>query len=245
MPLYDYEIAIAGDSLNAIATGLEGRFLKYTSGMRRGGNTIIPHKHGELAIPDKYFEGSDVLLELFLPSATHAAGAQALSELAKRLSSQSLVTVSQADPHRGNIRARVELLTDPVSTQNEFVYLFGLRNPSGFWESVTASNASGNPPAVTTGGDRPIDDMTLTFSGPGFLQHTDPLGVVSRVEIDSAAGAGTYVVDVGKATVLKGSTPQDEFLTVTQPWWMKFQPGAAQSLTANVSVTVNWRNKWS
>lgn len=245
MPLYDYEIAIAGDTLDTIATGLEGRFLKYTSGMRRGSNIIIPHRHGELSVPDKYFAGSDVMLELFLPSDVHASGAQALSELAERLSAQDLVTVSQADPHRGNIQARVELLTDPVSTQNEFVYMFGLRNPSGFWEDVTESSQSGSPPTITTGGDRPIDDMVITFSGPGFLEHTDDLGVVSRITIDSDAGAGTYVVDVGAATVLEGSTPRDEFLTVTQPWWMKFQPASAQSFTADVSVTVDWRNKWS
>lgn len=243
--MYDYNIAIAGDTLDSIATGLEGRFLKYTSGMRRGDNIIIPHKHGELSVPDKYFAGSDVMLELFLPSDTNDAGAQALSELAERLSSQSLVTVSQADPHRGNIRARVELMTDPTPTQNEFVYLFGLRNPSGFWEDVTASTASGNPPAITTSGDRPIQDMVITFSGPGFLQHTDPLGQVSRIEVEAGAGAGTYVLDVGAGTIVKGSTPQDEFFVHTQPWVMKFQPDSAQSLTSDVSVTVDYRNKWS
>lgn len=240
---HDYAITIAGTAINTLVD--HARFLKYTSGMRRGSNLIVPYRHGEYSVPDKYFEGSDVLLEVFLPSDTHAAGAQALSELAERLSSQDLVTVSQTDPHRGDIRARVELLTDPTETQNEFVYLFGLRNPSGFWEDVTASQVVGNPPVLTTSGDRPINDMTITFAGPGFLQHTDSLGQVSRVEIESGAGAGTYVLDVGAGTILKGSTPQDEFFIHTQPWVMKFSPNAAQAFTSNVSVTIDYRNKWS
>jgi hypothetical protein len=162
------------------------------------------------------------------------------------LSSQDLVTVSQTDPHRGDIRARVELLTDPTETQNEFVYLFGLRNPSGFWEDVAATSVGpANPPSITTGGDRPVNDMVITFAGPGFLEHTDPLGQVSRVEIESAAGAGTYVLDVGAGTILKASTPQDEFFVHTQPWVMKFQPDSAQSLTSNVNITVSWRTKWA
>lgn len=245
MASHDYAITINGDSVISVLGAAAARFVKYTSGTRRGGNLEIPHQHGEYFVPDKYFANSDVLLEVFLPSNTTSAAANTLSDIAAHLSSQSLVTVAQSDPYRGNIRALVEMMTDPVPTQNEFVYLFGLRLPSGFWESVTASQAVGNPPSVTTGGDRPISDMTLTFSGPGYLEHTDSLGQVSRVTIDAGAGAGTYIVDVGAKTVKKGGADQDAYLTVTQAWWMKFQPGGSQSLTSSVSVTVDWRNKWS
>lgn len=244
---YDYAISVGGTAIDTIVD--HARFVKYTSGMRRGNNLVIPYKHGEYSVPDKYFERSSVMLEVFLPSGTHDAAAQALSDLALLLSSQSLVAIQQTDPHRGWIRAMAELITDPVETQNQLVYLFGLNIPSGFWEDVTESTATGNPPSVTTTGDRPVDDMTLTFAGVGFLEHTDPLGQVSRVEVDSGAG-GTppYVVDVGAGTIVDSAgTPaaKDEFLTVTQPWWMKFQPDSVQSFTSNVSVTVDWRNKWA
>jgi hypothetical protein len=240
---YNYQITVGGTLLSTIVD--HSRFVKYTSGQRRGSNVLVPNQHGSYYVPDKYFAESDVLLEVFLPSDTNAAGAAALSTLADLFSNQGLVTVDQNDPSRGFIQANVELVTDPVATQNEFVYLFGLRNPSGFWEDVTASQAVGNPPSVTTGGDRPISDMVLTFSGPGFLEHTDSLSQVSRVTIDAGAGAGTYVVDVGAKTVKKAAADQDAFLTLTQPWWMKFQPGVAQSFTSDVSVTVDWRDKWS
>jgi hypothetical protein len=169
-----------------------------------------------------------------------------LSDLAALFSSQTEVVVAQNDPALGNIRARVEILQDPVPTEDRFTYLFSLRNASGFWEDVSATNVgAANPPSVTTGGDRPIDDMILTFSGVGFLQHTDALGQVSRIEVLSAAGAGTYVVDVGKKTITKSGAQQDEFLLVTQPWWMKWQPGVAQSFTSNVNVAASYRNKYA
>ena len=244
---HNYAITIGGVPLNTIATGLEGRFLKYTSGQRRGSNLVVPHQHGQYFVPDKYFDSSDVMLELFLPHATTDAAAEALSEVALLLSSQSLVSIGQTDPHRGSIRAQAELTTDPTPTQNNLIYLFGLNIPSGFWEDASTSNASGNPPSVTTGGDRPISDMVLDFSGTGYLEHTDPLGQVARITIESGAGGTTpYTVDVGAGTVVDAvSANKDAYLTVTQPYWMKWQPGAAQSLTSSVSVTATWRNKWS
>lgn len=243
MATHDYQIQVGGTALDTIVD--HSRFVKYTSGTRRGNDLVIPYRHGELFVPDKFFSSSDVMLEVFLPSDTVDAGAQALSDLALLLSDQDQVPVQQVDPARGTIRAMIEMQTDPVPTQNEFVYLFGLKIASGFWEDVALSSEAGNPPSVTTSGDRPIDDMILTFAGPGFLEHTDSLGQVSRITVDAGAGAGTYVVDVGEATIKKGGATQDEFLVVTQPWWMKFQPGVAQSLTSDVSVTVDYRNKWS
>ncbi len=241
---HDYEITIAGTT--AASLFVNARFMKYTSSERRGENLIIPSSHGTLYVPDKYFAESDVLLEVVLPVTSTATAAKALSDVALLLSDQDLIVVSQVDPHRGNIRARVEGATDPVPTQNEFVYLFGLRNPSGFWEDVSASTAVGNPPSVTTAGDRPVGDATITFSAPGFLEHTDSLSQVSRITIEAGAGAGIYIVECGSPrTVKKSGVDQDRWITITQEWWMKFQPGVAQSLTSDVSITVDWRDKYS
>lgn len=247
MPSHDYAITIGGVALNSIWPGLQGRFTKYTSGTRRGDNIVVPYRHGEYVVPDKYFAGSDVLLELFLPSDSPDAGAGALSEVALLLSSQSRVAVGQTDPHRGAIRAMVELITDPTETQNQFVYMFGLRNPSGFWEDASATSVGpANPPSITTSGDRPINDMVITFAGVGFFQHTDPLGQVSRVEMITGATGAPYVLDVGAGTIVNGSsTPMDRYFSHTQPWVMKFQPDAVQSLTSNVNITVSYRNKWA
>lgn len=245
MPSHNYNIRVAGQNIKTVFGIREAIFVKYASGQKRDGNLVLPYKHGELYVPDKFFDGADVLLQVYLPFTDVGDASQAISDLALLFASQSEVTVIQDDPAVGTIRARVELLQDPVPTEDRFTYLYSLRNASGFWEDNSLSSATGTPPSVTTSGDRPVDDMILTFAGPGFLQHTDALGQVSRIEIASAAGAGTYVVDVNKATVKKGGVNQDEFLILTQPWWMKWQPGVAQSFTANVSVQAQWRNKWA
>lgn len=241
-----YNIGVAGTNL---ASGLgirEALFTKYSTAQKKGGNLIIPYRHGELYVPDKYFAGADVLLQVYLPFELESDAIEALSELARLFSSQSEVTVTQDDPHRSSIRARVELLQDPVPTEDRFTYLFSLRNASGFWEDQTVTGVgSGSPPAVTTGGDRPIQDMILTFSGPGFLQHTDDLGQVARITIDAAAGAGTYIFNVGAGSCTKGGIDQSEFVAVTQPYIMKWQPNDTPSLSSNIGVAVAFRNKWA
>ncbi len=241
---FDYNIGVGGTNLKSVV-GVEAIFMKYTSAIKRDGNLVIPYRHGELYVPDKSFDGADVLLQVYLPFDTTSEAQQALSDLALLFSSQDEVAVTQTDPARGAIRARVENLQDPVPTDDRFTYLFSLRNASGFWEDQTPDTAaSASPPVVTTGGDRPIDDMILTFAGVGFLQHTDSLGQLSRVEVLAGGPGGSYVVDVGKATITNGGN-QDEFLKVSQEWWMKWQPGVAQSFTSNVAVAASWRDKWA
>lgn len=241
---YDYAITVGGDLLSTIFPA--SRLLKYTAGAKRGQNLEIPYQHGLHYVPDKYFTDSDVVLEVFLPSDTHDAGAEALSLLTFKFAQQDRTFVKYTDPYKGEIQARCELMTEPVPTQNEFVYMFGLNNADGFWRDINDSTAaSANPPVVVTGGDRPIDDMILTAAGPGFIEHTDSLNQTSRITIDAAAGAGTYVVDVGKGTCKKAGVHQDEFLTIKQPWWMKWQPGVAQSFTSDVAWSATWRNKWA
>lgn len=241
-----YNVGVAGQNLESVLGIREALFMKYSTAQKKGGNVIIPHRHGELHVPDKYFAGADVMMQVYLPFELETDAIEALSELARLFSSQTEVAVTQDDPYRGSIRAMVELLQDPIPTEDRFTYMFSLRNASGFWEDQTATNISaGNPPAVVTGGDRPIQDMILTFSGPGFIEHTDDLGQEARITIDAAAGAGTYIYDVGLGTCTKGGVHQDEFVTISQPWSMKWQPDDTPSLTSDVNVAASFRNKWA
>jgi hypothetical protein len=243
---HDYAITLAGTLVDTVVR--RSRFLQLTAGSKRDSNLLLPYKHGVLHTPDKLWDSADVLLEVFLPADAVEESSEAMSLFTFEFAAQDLVELKYTDPWttKGIIRARVELLTQPVPSQDRLSYLFVLSNPAAFWESDTLSTAaSANPPSVTTIGDRPIDDMILTAAGPGFLEHTDALGQTSRVTIDAAAGAGTYVVDVGAGTVKKAAVDQDEFLTVDQPWWMKFAPGVAQSFTSDVAWSVDWRTKWA
>jgi hypothetical protein len=83
--------------------------------------------------------------------------------------------------------------------------------------------------------------MVITFSAPGSATHTAN-SVASVIAWD---GSGTAIVDCGARTVIKGGAAQDANLTITQPWWWRFSPGAAQSISSSVSITVDWRNRWA
>lgn len=207
---------------------------------KRGNNPLIPYRHGEYSDGDKWFDSVDLLLEVAVKS-TDAY--EHLSALQKMLGKPNrLVTLQRVTPNAGTVQADVELLGAPSSTQNRFVHVFPLRVPAGMWEASTVSSASGTAPSVTTTGDRPIDDMIVTFSAPGTATHTDENGTTSVI---GWQGTGTAVVDCGARTIKKAGANQDANLYISQPWWWRFTPGAAQTISSTVSITVQWRNKWA
>ena len=231
----------------AISTWTDtARLLRRGAGSKRGRNFKVPYRHGEYSNPDKWFKAIDVLLEVTIANNRETN----LSALLAALSDPAgLVTLTGSNSLAGTVRTDIELLTEPRQTRSPDMFVFSLRASAGAWEDNAATSNAGNPPSVTTTGDRPIDDMILTFphvtATGSFLEHTDSNSVVSRVTIDAAAATGTYIVDCGARTVQRASADQDAFLTVTQPWWMRFEPNLAQSFTSNVSVTAEWRDKWA
>jgi hypothetical protein len=237
-------ITLNGTDILTIVTS--ARFVKYTHGAKRGLNLEVSGKHGTVWTPDKLFGEADILLEVHLPQIADDDGLEALSKLAAIFSSQNLVTLGQTDPYKGSVQAHVEQLVEAIPTQDRLTYLYALRNPAGCWEDQTESTAaSGTPPAITTGGDRPIDDMVLTYAGPGYFEYTDELGDTYRFTVDAGAGAGTYILDFGNRTIQKAGVDQDEFLTVTDDFAMKWSPNTAQTIDSDVGVSAAWRNKWA
>ena len=207
---------------------------------KRGSNPLIPYRHGEWSDGDKWFDSVDLLLEVGVKDTDSFLH---LSALQKMLSKPNkLVTLQRVTANAGTVEALAEMLGNPNPTQNRFVYVFPMRVPSGSWRSSTVSSASGSTPTVVTIGDRPIDDMIVTFSAPGSATHTDENGVTSVI---GWQGTGTAVVDCGARTVKKAGANQDANLYISQPWWWRFTPGATQTITSTASITVQWRNKWA
>ena len=241
-------ITVAGTAITTW-TG-HSRLLKYGSGSRRGRNHLIPFRDGEHSDPVKWNTPTDLLLEVQLLH-TPNTHLEYLSGLLAALTDPiNLVTLGATGTFHGAVQAAVELMSEPImSPSDPSMWTFRLHCPKGVWEDASASSNAGNPPAVTTTGDRPIDDMILTFphvnATASYLNHTDSNSVQSRITIDAAAPTGSYVVDCGARTVLVGAAANDAYLTITQPWWMRFEPNLAQTFASTVSVTVSWRDKWS
>ena len=231
--------SIGGTAITTWTTN--SRLLRRGAGHKRGNNFRIPYRHGEYSQTDKWFPAVDYSLEVMIKDnvETNLSGI-----LAALKNPAGLVTVIGSNSVAGTIRTDVELLSDPRQTRNPRMFVFSLRSPAGAWEDDSASSNAGNPPSVTTTGDLPVDDFTLTFAAAGFLEHTDSNSVVSRITLESGVPAST-VVDCGARTVTQGGSNRDSLLTLTQPWWMRFEPNTVQSFTSNVSVTVSWRDKWA
>lgn len=205
---------------------------------KRGRNYEIAHRHGEYSNTDKYWEGADILLEVGLLQDTPYTHLSAI----QGLFAGSVALVRTDRTAIGTVTADVELLDSPRPTQNRLVYLFPLRNPDGFWYGPTVT-ASGTAPSITTSGDRPIGDMTVTFSAPGTATHADTVSGENAVL--GYTGTGTAWIDVGARTIMKAGAAQDANLYVSQPWWIRFAPNTTESVTSTVSITVQYQNKWA
>lgn len=219
------------------------RILKYMSGSRRGRNFQIPYRDGEYSDPIKWYTPTDIFLEVSFkwddPDSNFSGFLDAISP------SHSLVTLGASDTFHGSVQAKVELLGEPnPHAQDPTSYIFQLRNPKGVWEDATATTASGDPPSVTTTGDRPIDDMVFHFNTTGNVAHVDSLGTTSKLTLTAGASTGV-VVDCGARTVKNGSTFEDAYLTVTQPYWMRWEANSTQNISSTGLSKVVYRNKYA
>ena len=208
---------------------------------KRNTNLMFAYMDGEYSPAQKFYTGADVLLEVGVINSDDNTYYH-LSQLQKMLGKSSgLVTLTQTDHvSAGTVSADVELLSDPRPTQDRFTYIFPLRNPEGSWYGGV-NTAFGTTPSITTGGDRPINDMIITFSAAGTASHVHAFGTSSL----EWAGSGTAIVDVGAKTVVQGSSYVDADFVPSDPWWWRFAEASSISVSSSVSITVNWRNRFA
>jgi hypothetical protein len=213
------------------------RVLNEGSTDRAGDNWVIPYRYGEYSNPDKFYTGSDLLVEMGIihdSAHTHLA---ALNGIFGKTTSH--VTLKRTDHPAGTVQADVELTAAPRQSQDRFTYVFQLRRVDGVWEDASVTTASGTAPSITTQGDQPIGDPVITFSAPGTATLVTGWGTC----VMGWAGTGTAIVDCGARTIVKGGAAQDANFTVSQPWWFRFAAKTTVNLTSTVSVTVDYRNK--
>lgn len=219
------------------------RLLKYMSGARRGRNFQIPYREGEYSNPTKWSSATQIMLEVAFKRDDPA---QHMSDFIKAVSPPaSLVTLAGSNTAYGTVQCSVELMSEPSPhVQDPTVYIFQFRNPSGVWADATATTTTGDPPSVTTSGDRPIDDMVFTFASTGNVSHTLS-GVTATLTLTTGASTGV-VVDCGARTVVTSTGgAQDAYLTITQPYWMRWAPGSTQAISSTGLTKVVYRNKWA
>lgn len=107
-----------------------------------------------------------------------------------------------------------------------------------------ASNVVSGADTITNGGNREIHDAILVFAGDGTFTHS---GLGWAIEVTGSGAAVT--VDLGARTVVESGSPATNRIRRTAATngsrsWGWFDPGS-NSVTADVSVTVTYRNAWA
>ncbi len=240
--------AIVVEGVNTTDNARNIKLTNYGTVAKRGRNLTVPHRDGEWVSNPKWLTGGNLILEVMLK--TVPSPEENLSDLIAAFNpADTTATITATHQFAGAVRTEVEMLRAPnQSPSNPNVYRFVLRNPSGSWELATATTTTGNtgtPAAITTLGDTPIDDFSVRFGTTGYVEHTKTDGAVTRLTLTAGASTGV-TVDMGNRTVLSTTGgAQDAFLTVTQPYWMRFEAGSTQALTSTVDHTFTWRSKWA
>lgn len=222
--------------------------VQYGQGSKRGRNMIVPFRDGEWAHDYKWFTGANLILEVMLK--TTPSPEENLSGLLERFNRMvGTATIAGTHEFAGAVQAEVEMLRSPVQDgNNPNIFRFPLRNPKGTWQAVTATTTTGNsvtPAAITTLGDRPVDDFSILFPTTGTVTHTDSAGRAAAVTITAGAPAN-LTVDMGLRTITDSTGGnQDAYLTVTQPYWMRLEQNSTQAITATANHTFTWRSQWA
>jgi len=115
----------------------------------------------------------------------------------------------------------------------------------GLWRAgdTQSSDTINGADTLVVGGEMPIYDAVLTFSGNGTFTHT---GLGWAITIAGATGAVT--VNLGTRTVTQGGNPADNLMRRTVVAgqgriWGWFDVGN-NAVNSTVSVGVTWRNQF-
>lgn len=256
--LYDYEAGTStSDSVDLNNYCTDVLIEDESGGGKAGGNTVVGFLDGERSEP-KTYAPLDVVLKTVLRY-TNSAGAvthlddaaghvfENLSELKLLFGQPGTKTLTRDAPDYGAVKAVFEMIAAPIMGEARHIFYWPLRIPSGSWQDEAESTATGNPPAVTTGGNRRIHDPEIVFSAAGSFTYTNTTGEVFAVTV---ASGPTFPVTVSQdngewTAVDNAAADAAQYVTATNPAVMMFDPDSVLSIVTTVSCTVNWRNRWA
>lgn len=208
----------------------------------------FPGSHGVQYAPNKLMGAGNVVLVTYLRETdgaglvTHTDGSSghiyenlsALKTVFNKTS--SLVTLRRVAPHIGAMILEVESVEQPVAGQDRFEVIWTLRTPKPVWRSEAIVNtASLTTGLFNPGGDAPVDDMVLTFTGAGSVVNGG-----DKVEVTASC-----TVDVGAKTVFVGPTPSPGLIRPNNERWLHLEGGTDNSLTVTGTVAMDHYPKWS
>lgn len=223
----------------------------------RGSDLLIPGVDGALHRPDKPRAAKDFEIPLVVFGVDRVTGLVSTSPaqhvrdnldwllgLAIPVGAQaSIRKVLDVDPAREILAELADGVdvgpygASPVA--RALVLRFRASTP--YWRELPAL-AAGSPPTYTPGGNAPVTDAVLTFTGGSPARLTNNT-TGDWVELSSATPAVT--VDVGARTVVQSGSSALDLFTRNRRRWMTFVPGSnSLTLTGGGTVSIAAYRKW-
>lgn len=248
MSRWSYQVETAAGSLignldtlcSAVFVANEGQ-----GGGKKDSNLDVPQLSGE-RWEDKPEGPADITLVTVLKyGAGESKFMEDLDTLHSYLGHRRPRYLVRTNPKVGKQRARFERLVDPVEGADANVYVWVLRSLDGSWQDYNQSTATGNPPSVTTGGNRDIFDPEIEFSAAGTFKYTDSAGEEYEIKVDSGPAFPVTIRNIGGEweAVDNNGAAADQYVTALHPAVMVFEYGSNLSITTTVACTVRWRNR--
>ena len=259
---WDYQAGPIG-SLEDLGTYcLNTRIVSESAAGRRGSNPVIEYRHGEMSTPRKEVRSMDLLLETVIRYTnssgliTHADGGaghvmENLGHLKRIFGGpiqNALTRLQRNSPDQGTVYVDVEMLGEANPSQARHIFTWPLHAPHPFW--IGAADNNNATPTWTVGGDAPIRDAVIDFTGTASDPRVTHPASGAYIEIAGALPSGGIRVDIGAGTCVRisGGADWSQNLVVNKPWWMELDPGAnamAVTLASGApTVTADWFTQW-
>lgn len=196
-----------GVELAAVVHNLTSLTGRWTTPPRRGGDILIPGRHGALRATGKKFGPGTVTLPMWVTGDT-VAGTRANLDTLTRVFAADTVELVHTPPGgvarrvTGQVLDVVEFSALPGATSAQFSV--SLTTAGAFWEDVATVTASKTGTSGTwevtefAGATAPMDDLKVKFTGPATNPRvTNPTGVYVAY---NAALTGSQTVTIDCAT---------------------------------------------
>lgn len=257
---YAYTVGEKGGTMVALAPYCElVRIVGDGDGTgKEGENADIQYLHGHKVDAEKFMAPGLLKVECTFRytngslAITHADGAAGhMYEnmgIVKQLfyGNKIISTLRRTAPHQGTVEVDGEVLGPESVGELEWrlTFPFSVEDPP-FWRSTTLSGPVSPTPSITVGGNAPVDDFEVAFSGGtnALLTHTASGRTIGLIGATPGGGVTAYP---RRGVALQGATDHSNLLTGNHPSFFELRPGQvnAFSLSGGGTATIAWRNKW-
>ena len=228
---------------------------------KRGRNPVVQYRAGEYSTPRKFTRPQNLLLETVVRytnaagAVTHGDGAaghfyENLGHL-KRIfggTQGALTRLQKTAPDQSDVYLDVEQLGDAMPTETSRIFSWPLQAPYPYW--IGAADDANATPTWTVGGDAPVGDAVIDFTGTASGAKVTHSASGAYVQIEGALPAGGVSVDIGAGTCLRisGGADWSSNLATNKTWLMILDPGANTVAVTQDSgtptVTADWYTQW-